>query len=70
MTVTTTNDLIRLAHQHLTPNQARALELRLLDHTYTEIGLELNITRQAARDRVRSATENLRRKLAHQKDAA
>jgi DNA-directed RNA polymerase specialized sigma24 family protein len=65
----TNAELLALAQQHLTANQYRALELRILGHTYTEIGLELDITRQAARDRVRSAEQNLRRIIAHRKAA-
>lgn len=62
-------DLLTLAARHLTANQCRALELRMLGHTYTEIGLELDISRQAARARVRSATEKLSRIIAHRKAA-
>jgi DNA-directed RNA polymerase specialized sigma24 family protein len=65
----TRRELLAIAKRELTDNQYRAFDLRLLGHTYAEIGLELDITRQAARDRVRSSEQRLRRHIAHGKAA-
>jgi predicted DNA-binding protein YlxM (UPF0122 family) len=65
----TRRELLTIARRELTVKQYRALDLHLLDHTYEEIGLELNISRQAARARVRSAETRLRRHFAHRKAA-
>jgi DNA-directed RNA polymerase specialized sigma24 family protein len=65
----TRRELLAIAKAELTDNQYRAFDLRVLGHTYAEIGLELDISRQAARDRVRSAEQRLRRHIAHRKVA-
>lgn len=62
-------ELLTLARQHCTPAQVEALELYAAGKGYRRIGRELDISRQAAHQRVQGALDRIRRHI-DQEEAA